>query len=516
MASKEKKQPVREEDPAKGEWIRRFKANPFIFIGTIVILIIVIVAFVLVPAIVPSAGGPQVDLTFGSYDKIPINYVPGNYFAQVQENIARYMQNSINENNYQYMTYQIWREAFEETVMHTAILREMKRAGYTAPEEVVDRNVAQLPQFQENGRFSPSRYRRLDNTSRISLWREVRDSIAESHYREDLAGLRISSKESDFLSNMIARERSFSMTAFPLDSYPNTEVIAYAAAEPDLFRVTHLSKITINSSEREARQVLNSIKDGTKTFEEAAQTQSQDNYADRGGDMGIKMAYELASEVPDAQERETVIATALGEYSPVVKVPTGWAFFRAEEAARPVDIAETANIDKIRSYMREFQRGRMEDWLFAQARELISAVGESGFDSALASKGLLKQNFGPLPVNYGGVTMDYQQKNLFTTLSSQSIPELYPAESNDNFWRVAFSTPIGTPSEPLVVENNVLVLYPEEETVKDAAELEGVHTFYTPWINNNSERSLRSYFINSKRLDDKFIGVFTRYFWNSN
>ena len=63
MASKEKRTPVREKSDS--ELVRRFKSNHFIFIGTIVILVIVIVAFVFVPAITPGQRfGRNVDLTF--------------------------------------------------------------------------------------------------------------------------------------------------------------------------------------------------------------------------------------------------------------------------------------------------------------------------------------------------------------------------------------------------------------------------------------------------------------------
>jgi hypothetical protein len=511
MASKQKKQFVQEDNPAKGEWIRRFKANPFVFIGTIVVLIIVIIAFVLVPAIVPSAGGPVADLTFGSYNRVPINYVPGNYFSQVQENIARYMQNSISENNYQMANYQIWREAFEETVIHTGILDEMKSAGYKAPENVVDREVARLPQFQENGRFSITRYRKMDNTTRIALWREVQDSFTEQRYRSDITGLRIPSKEGAFIRAMAERERRFTMAVLPFSTYPNEEIAAYALAHPELFRITHLSKITVNSSDREARQVLASIKDGTRTFEEAAQAQSQDSYADRGGDMGSKMAFELSSEVPDAQEREGVIATAPGEYSPIVKVPSGWAFFRIEEASYPSNAEDPLILDKIRTYMMDFERGHVEDWLIGQAREFSAALAESDFDSALAEKeGLEKRSFGPVPLNYGGL-------DLFTTLASQSVTELLSAESNENFWRIAFSTPLNTPSEPLVIGNTVLVLYPEEEIIKDEAALGNIETIYSSyWISYNADQNLRSYFLNNGKLDDKFMSVFLQYFWQSN
>jgi hypothetical protein len=517
MAPKQKKQLVHEDNPTRGEWIRRFKANPFVFIGTIVILIIVIVAFVVVPAIVPEAARPGAELTFGSYNKVPITYVPGNYFANRQGILARWYQNYLSESNAQSISQMVWQQAFEETVIHIAMLQEMNQAGYEAPEAVVDREVAALPQFQENGRFSVNRWERTDKISRLALWREVQESIAKSHYLEDVMSLRVPSAEGDFIRNMTALERSFGLAVFPLDSYPDEELRSYAASEPDLFRITHLSRITINSSEREAQQVLDSIKDGTKTFEEAAQTQSQDTYADRSGEMGIRMAYELTGDVPDSQERESVLAALPGDYSPVVKVPTGWAFFRAEEAVYPADTTDTANLDKIRSYMNRFERGRIEDWLFEQARSFISDVGERDFDTALEEWGMPKRDFGPLPLNYGGVTIEYQGINRFTTLSVQSIPELIPAETNENFWRTAFFTPLGSPSEPLVIGNDttgvvsVVVLYPREETTKDAADTEEIAAFYSTWISSNAETSLRSHFLSNEKLENRFFQTYLQY-----
>jgi hypothetical protein len=518
MALKEKKQSLWEKNPNKGEWIRRFKTNPFIFVGTIVVLIIVIVAFVVAPAIVPEAGSSGVDLIFGYYDKIPIAYVPGNYLANVQANYARYMQGSINESNYQTMSQMIWRQAFEDTVIHVAILQAMEQAGYAAPAAVVDREVAQLPEFQENGRFSTARYRSLSAADRMNLWKEVRESIAQNLYLDALFSLRLSSAESEFIRSMTARTRSFSMASFPLDSYPDEEIVAYAASEPDLFRTIHLSRITITASEREARQVLDSIVNGTQTFEEAARTQSQDSYSERGGDMGTQMAYELVGEVPDSAERESVIATALGEYSPLVKVPSGWAFFRSDEEVRAADTGDPANLSKIRSYMRNFERGRMEDWLFAQARRLIDAAGEEGFDEAAKALGAQQRNFGPLPLNYGGVTItdSTQGTSLFPALSAESISELIPAESNENFWRAAFFTPLETPSEPLVVGDNVLALYPREEIIRDEADTEGIITFYPTWVSSGAETSLRSHFLNSDKLDDRFFATYLQFLLPSN
>jgi hypothetical protein len=509
MASREKKQRVHEKNPDKGEWTRRFKANPLIFIGTILILIIVIVAFVVAPAIVPEAGSSGVDLTFGYYDKVPISYVPGNYLANVLEMYTRYMQGYMNSQD-------IWRRAFEETVIHVAVLQTMKQAGYTAPAAVVDREVAQLPQLQENGRFSAARYRSLSASDRMTLWKEVQESVAKNHYFDDMSSLRLPSGESGFVRSMTARTRTFGMASFPLDSYPDEELLAYAESESDLFRMLHLSRITITSSEREALQVLDSVQTGAQTFEEAARTQSQDSYSERGGDMGIQMAYELVSEVPDSAERESVIATAVGEYSPLVKVPSGWAFFRTDEEVRPVDTEDQANLSKIRSYMKNFERGRMEDWLFAQARLLVDAAEQDGFDAAVEAAGAQKRDFGPLPLNYGGVAInDSQGANLFPTLT-ESVFELDSAKSSENFWRAAFFTPLETPSEPLVVGDTVIVLYPREEIMRDEADTEGIDAFYSTWVSNDAETSLRSHFLNSDKLEDRFFATYVQFLLPSN
>jgi hypothetical protein len=331
-----------------------------------------------------------------------------------------------------------------------------------------------------------------------------------------MSSLRLPSGESEFVRSMTARTRTFGMASFPLDSYPDGEIAAYIASEPELFRTLHLSRITIASSEREALQVLDSVKAGTQTFEEAARTQSQDSYSDRGGDMGIQMAYELVSEVPDSAERESVIATAVGEYSPLVKVPSGWAFFRTDEEVRPVDTEDQANLSKIRSYMKNFERGRMEDWLFAQARLLVDAVEQDGFDAAVEATGAQKRDFGPLPLNYGGVTItNAQGTNLFPTLT-ESVSELDPAKSSENFWRAAFFTPLETPSEPLVVADTVIVLYPREEIIEDEADTEGIISFYSTWVSNDAETNLRSHFLNSDKLEDRFFATYVQFLLPSN
>jgi peptidyl-prolyl cis-trans isomerase D len=307
---------------------------------------------------------------------------------------------------------------------------------------------------------------------------------------------------------MAAAQRSFDMTIFSVDAYPEAEYEAYIREHSDLFRSVHLSVITVNSNEREARKILDSIKNGETTFEDAAKSYSKDGYAERGGDMGIRMVYELSIDIPEETEREKVIALARNDYSDVVKTGSGWSFFRAEETVQEADVSDEAVLEKVRSYVRNFERGRMEDWAIAQADKFIALVNEAGFEDAVAQQGIEKRSFGPVPLNYGNV-------DIITTLASQSVPEISASASNEDFWKVAFSTPIKTPSRPVVQGSNVLVLFPNEETMAEESTIENItSTVNSYWLGYVSEQGLQQHFMNSSKMEDKFFDIYRRYFMN--
>ena len=505
MASREKKYLDNGDDSVKSEIMHRLKTHPFLFVGTVLVLVIVIVAFVFVPAIVPNVQRGQ-DLTFGTYNGNPIKYVRDNYFYRVLQNLSQQNQQpSSDDPNYTYAMAQMWRQAFEAMVVHLGILDEVKQAGYSVPDDVVDRQVAAMPDFQDNGRFSSAKYKAMDNNSRMNLWRQVQESIAMETYLSDMSGIRTASKEISFVSSMASPRRTFDAAIFPLSTYPDSEIVSYAQTNSALFRVIHLSRITINSSEREARQVLDSVKNGTSSFEEAAKTNSQDAYADKSGDMGIQMAYELTSEISDEQAREKVITLAKGDLSDIVKVSSGWAFFRAEEEVRPADTNDQSQKDKIRNYIMTNSRGQVEDWVTAQATQFSAQAKEQGFDEAITSGNVIKRNFGPLPVNYGNSA-------LFASVSSAGVPELTGAGTNEFFWKAAFSTPLNSLSNPIVIGDNVVVLLPLEESTADENETRMIETYYPYWMNAGTEQAYQNHFLTSSKLEDNFNQTFWRIF----
>ena len=490
---------------------KKFKQTPLLYIGSVVILLLVVVTFVggdLLSGGRYGRGGG--DLTFGYYDRAPISWVPGNVFQQYYDRIMNYYRSQgVDANDVRYESH-IWRQAYEFAAVHTAIIQVMKKTNYTVPDKTVDRSVAKLGQFQDNGRFSPALYNQMSDSSRRSLWRQTQEDITKAVFFDDLTNMLMSSAEVDFIANMASTVRSFDMVSFKVDDYPASEYLAFAHENAELFNSIHLSKISI-SSEREAKRIRDSVINGTTLFEDAAMSQSQDNYADRGGDMGNMSYFELEYDIPNVSDRQNIFALASGDLSEVINSGNSWAFFRIENEMTEANFDDLSVMEKVRTYVRNYQRGSMEDWAIAQARDFINAANESGFDNAARVRSLEKQSFGPLPINYAGV-------QLFTTLASFTIPGLNSQQlgdiaSNENFWKISFSTELNTPSEPFVQGNNVFVFYPTEQKNAEEETVSGVAAAYSDyWLDNVIDRSLQPYFLNHAKMEDNFWEVYSRVF----
>jgi len=516
MAKNEKKASGQEKESSLTSIKQKFKQSPALYIGSVFILVLVTVTFVLGDALSGGVGSRSTEFTFGYYDKAPINWVAGNMFSQYYNNAYRRAQSQGYDPNDSWISYQVWRQAYEAAVVHTALMQIMKRSNYIVPERTVDRNVAQLPQFQDNGRFSRVLYNQMQDSERRLLWRQTNDELTKLMYFNDYFNMMISKPEADFIASMGAVTRTFDMVSFNIDDYPDIEFINFAQDNLELFGKIHLSKITVNN-EREAKRILESIRDGTTTFEEAARSQSQDNLKDMGGDMGSHYFYALNMEIPDIADRRTVVNLSQGEISEVIKVADNFVIFRIEENLIEADLNDYTILEGVRYYIRNYERGRMEDWALTHAREFVTEAKESNFTSVALSRNLAIESFGPLPVNYGGV-------ELFTSLESFSISifnsqELGTLALNENFWKIAFSAELNTPSEPMVQGKYVLVFLPTEEIKADEESLEGIASMYKSfWLNGSEEypgvtqQSIQFYFLNNKeKMVDNFRDAYRNF-----
>jgi parvulin-like peptidyl-prolyl isomerase len=504
MNSREKKQMNRKETAQSGSQTKR---SPFVIIGTIIVLVIVVIAFVFVPAIEALVGSSsEPSFTFGSYDGEDITLAYGNYFAEqisaIQQTIPPEQMNNI------FAGMQVYQQAFSNTVVHTAKMKEVANAGFIMPNSVVDKEIINLPNFQEDGVFSAALYQSIPNDQKMMIWNSVKEQLISSAYDQSLQNMRVSTKELEFINAMNNAVRSFELASLPLSAYPDSEVRVYAESNPDLFKQIHLSVITINSSERDANNLLASVNNGTSSFEDAARNSSSDSYANAGGDMGLKIVYELNAEIPE-ETQQSIFSLAKGALSSVIEVPNGWAFYRMEEPAKDLDLNNADNLAKVRTYIQGYERGRMENWLMDRADAFVVNARADGFTAAVSAafyEGFTSSSFGPVPVNYG-------DNELFTKVTSFNVSELNQAASNENFWTQAFKTPINSVSDPMIVGDNVIILYPTSET---SASTDGSETgtdsfldmYYPYWMNFAVNQNVTNQILQSDKLVDNFTNTY--------
>ncbi|HOX31929.1 MAG TPA: SurA N-terminal domain-containing protein [Spirochaetales bacterium] len=519
MASQSIKPPAGQGPKAQGpDQPKRGIKNPVIYIGTVVLLVIVVIAFVFVPAGGGALGSSNSgNLEFGRYAGKAVAYAQKGYFAeQVKSLNDNLRQSGLPAENYQFYAYQVWHGAYERTVVRMAILDAVEKAGGFATEAKIDEQITELPAYQENGKFSLQRYRSAPLGEKLALRKSIReDLLTQMYYSDAILGRTPSSKETAFVKEMAKDTRTIEYVAFPLADYPDSEVAAYVKANPAPFKRLALSRITLGENESEALSLRKKIADKTAVFEDAAKASSKDSYAEKGGVMGALPLHELLSLLATKEDAEKLAALPPGELSPVLKTAAGsYAFFRADAAPADADPADAAVLADAREYLLSNERGKIEDFVAAKAKEFASAAAPD-FAKAAKAAGLPVKSAGPFPINYGDFSIyvsEYRQYiPVFAPVAGEAAPELAAASTSDRFFEAAFSTAPGSVAEPLVLGDNVLVLRVKEASSL-GAESNGAEIFYPYFVRSKAETEAREAFLKSPLFKDNFSAVYLKNF----
>ncbi len=489
------------EKPASGR-------NTFVYVGTIVILVIVVVAFVFVP----SFGGPSTNgrlPDFGTYAGTPIRYEQGGYMAgQVQAINEQLKASGYDQVDNQFFAFQVWKGAFDRTVVHTGLLHEARKAGITVSEDRLNEEILKVPEFQEDGKFSLERYREATEARKLAIRTSLRDELLKSYVLDDALSLRPSSREIDFLKSMAREERVIEYVVLPFAAFPDEQKAAFGRENPAKFRRIALSRITLDD-EKEAGALLAKVKDGTQTFEDAAKAHSKDAWAEQGGASGSRWGYELESELAQAQDAQALLALKAGDISPVFKTAAGsWAFFRAEAAAAEPDFSSPETLKAVWEYMNKWERGRIEDAAVLRGKDFAVDAAARGFLSAAGSYGLSVREAGPFPLSYGDA-FSTGSASLFRKISGEGLDG---ASGSEKFLTSAFSLAAGSVSEPVLLRDAAVVLRVKEIRSADETGIQLIEFYYPYLFAQAREMELYDRFLSSPDLKDNFTTAFFQIF----
>lgn len=498
---------VKEKEPKR-------KNNPFVWGGSIVILVILVITFVAGPAVGQFSSGSG-RVIFGTYNKKPIEYRPDNYFARQRDIMAdrvRDTNTSTDPFAMEFQLYQVWRQAFESTALHVAFLDMADRAGLAVSNDRVDREIiANGPYRDAEGNFDESRYLSTSTTVRKANWDYTRESLIQDTVVRDLFSTTPTRGEIEFIKSMGSEEFAIRYAAFPFSLYPSEEIIAFAREKEDQFREIELSRIAFFSSEEEARGVYDQVKENPLLFEELARNHSQDSYADKGGVMGSYAYHELSSFFTDPEDLNAVFRLGSSEISNLITTDAGWFIYRADSAAVTPDFTNPQVQTRVLDYIQRYERGRIEDFLLAKAAETKAVAEEDGLVQAARGVADVHES-NRFPLIYGNPSFSLygSQYPLFTQPAAlDGDNSLSGSSRNLGFLKALASLEeIGDLSDPLILDSGVILVELVERGPADENAMMSTEFYYAYAVNSWKESDLTSGILTSDKLKDNFYQVF--------
>lgn len=485
---------------------RGISRNTWLYIGSVVILVIVVVTFIGAPVATSTVGSRR--LVFGRYDREEILYQPGNFFARQYEVVAQSLRDSGNAANLELQLRLAWREAFNRTVLHKAVLLAADDAGVTISEEKVDELIAQDPRFLVGGRFDAEAFQNTSNQERFALRNFHRENATfDRVIRDALTATRFSDAEKQFVGEMTGPQRSFQVVRFPFSEFPEEQVAAFLTENLDLFSTLDLSVITL-ADEDEAANVREQALSPANPFGDLARQYSRDTYADQGGEIGSAYGYELQQELTDPADIAILLSLDEGDTSEPIETTSGWSIYRANAAPAAPSASSVENDEEIlaeaRSYMEIYEQGRIQDYVRQEAATFATIANTSGLTASAADAGRDVLSTGFFPINYGNV-------QYFGRVQSSEIPELSDAAFRESFFETAFSLSEGEVSEPVLLRQSALVMQLDEEREVRAEDSSFIYDFYDSIARQFYSEGIETAFVDDEKLDDNFVEAFNRY-----
>ncbi len=490
---------------------KRHQTHPFIYGFTIIVLVVIVVTFVLA-----GPGGPLTrgsigsggTIVFGTYQGHDVAYYPGGYFAQQRDRLAAQVrQSSQQQQNTDAMVQAVWYQAYQQTAMHVALLTLGETADLHVSDDAIDKALVSYPGYlDENGKFSEERYQKATGQEKAATRKLYRESLMTNLIANDiLSGVKSGSQESSFIVAMAKPERSLEFTSFAFTSFPQQEVKKYAEANASRFRKIKVSRILIKTSQADAEQIRKKIADKVSTFEELAKTYSKDAFADNGGDMGWRYAYDLQADFESKDTANQIFSLKTGEVSDVLKGTYGWLIYRCDAAPTDPDFSNPSVLDDVKAYLTKYEKGKIEDYFNEQATQLSRRAAEVGFEKAVAQTGLKVMRTDFFPVNL---------QNVFSFVPFQALPQTdTPANAvySDDFFYRAFSLGKDQVSAPIVLDDQVLLLklLAERQMPDTTANLVGTWLDYV--AGQSAQTDLTAQLMAPGKLTDNFEEVFSQY-----
>ena len=457
-------------------------------IGGVIILILSIISFIFLPTMVQSGGRAT---TLGSWGGVSIQNTENSEFTNQYRNLAGYAesQNLIPSDEFSRTSFyhSLAKVAFDSSVIDVAMTSELEKAGYAPSEFLVNKELVKY-YLDENEMYSETKFQNTPANTRLSYKKAVEHSMISRRYVEDVfgdgkkGGMKVSASEIAFIEDMAKKVREFKYTTFSFDDYPKEEIKKYGMEKKELYMTYDFSLLSYENEE-DAKNVLTSLKDGSKTFEDALKEIENKKLTNDDGKLERASREDVADLFPDNADLDKVIALKSGELSDVLQTSgMDYVIIRCDGDAKEADFDSEEVQNKVFAKMKSEDRGKIEEYLMEKANGFAGMANTTGLSKALMDYGKEDTLSQPFSLNYGSLSY-------FPSISTDKDSVLSPASKNEDFYKDVFSLKDGGISKPHLLGSNVVVLTQNSEKESDEYTKDNGKTYknqcenYMPYYN---------------------------------
>lgn len=494
----------------------------WIMIGSIVILVLSAIIFVLVPAL---TGFQTTDVNapvLGSYKGREIKYEQDSDFLTYLNDYATELEKKgYSQSEYMYTALD---QAFANTVIHMAVNDMVEDSGYVVPDELVNR--AMRTQFvDEDGNFSAKLYNETNKSTIQKIFKKVEEELLFERYYTDFAGsgaasyygnaayfngAKLSSDEAAFVAQINAGKRQFQYVAIKASELPEEEYLVFAQNNPSVFERLDYSICTA-SSEEEMNEIANLLLNNQITFDDATLQLSSNAYNAENGRLNL-YNYQIKEELlADPSEYDDFVALGVGDISTVVHTQKGYALFRRNSETKPADLTDPAVQEVVGAYVRVYEEGYIQDYFLDKAKDFTTEVSrytdesDTAFTEVAEKMGYEVIEPSAFPCNYGNI-------DFYTKIPTDTYTELSGIESDKNLLKTLFSLQEGEVSEPFVLGGNIVVFKYKEGIPEDEAVTSSMIYTYPLNVIVYSQQSMSNEFLASPDIKNDIISFYFKYF----
>ncbi len=461
---------------------KKRKVSFTLVIGFIV-LILIAISFVLAPALgalTQQKMAKNGQIVFGKYKDKNIEYSLNSYFY---DQVQRLGQNLSKSENPQQQLYQVWQQAFNNTVVYTALKDEIDETNFKVTGSMINKTIINSGVYSKDGKFSKEIYESASDEFKTRLNKSTKKELYLTTTLSDYTNAFSGKKEVEFVDKLANNKKEFEYVEFTKDMYPKAKILEYAKAKQFNFSEREFN-FFITPEEDQAKEAEKRILAG-ENFEDVAKSIKEDIVTN----LGYLSQYQIA-EITSEEDANKIFGVKTNELAPIVKLSNNtFALIQPLSDTRLLDLNKDENYNKVSAYFFKNESDLVIKYLKGEADKLMKEYKTLELIAKNANLEVKKSNKAALNVS-GSALYQGLDGDLAKAISKAKV-ELFKTEDN-------------TLSKPIQINSTTIVIAKPTNVESDNS-LESVYPYYSKSIIQND---LIQTVLNSDKFENNFINVF--------